>query len=280
MPRIKVTRCILALTVISLLGFLSLSLWMESSRRSKSDEDYINLLFKATLSPNFHHRSPSNNTTQTSSSSTGIGENIEKTKRKKMTLFSPEEVQEFWASFTTRRPWFMKNGEVRPDPANPSFHSLPLWPSEDPDSDRIINQLMYIPSNYKEAKSDGKLKKIFLFHGRSERSNLGLPLGRKQFLLDECPVNTCELTIDPQDIEEADAIYFKVNMMIDRSFINYAFLLLICLYKLLPLCLFRLPCTVPFFTEHYTPYKLFHRAVSFMLYGMISIRAKGEPRIK
>lgn len=219
MPRIKATRCILFVTIISLLGFLSLSLWMESSRRSKADNEYINQLFKSPTTHNFHHRYSSSNISQKSSlrserRANKSGENVFKTAPKKITLLTPEEVQEFWSSFTTFKPWFMKNGVVRPDTKNPVFHSLPLWPSEDPDIDRIINQLMYIPPDYEVISREGKLKKIFLFHGRSERASLGLPLGRKQFLLDKCPVNTCELTIDPQDIEEADAIYFKVNITV------------------------------------------------------------------
>lgn len=213
MPRIKVTRCIIVVTIISLLSFLSVSLWMDSSRRSKSEEEYINLLFKSPTLSNLHQSSNSNGLALRSErSSTGNQLDGESAQKKMITLMTPSQVEEFWSSsFTVRKPWFMKGGTVKPDPKNQVYQSLPLWPSQDPFSDRIINQLMYIPPDYEEIRRARKQKKIFLFHGRSERANLGLPLGRAKFLMDTCPVNTCELTIDPQDMESADAIFFKVS---------------------------------------------------------------------
>lgn len=213
MPRIKVTRCIIVVTIISLLSFLSVSLWMDSSRRSKSEEEYINLLFKSPSSSNLHHPSSYNGPAlRKERSSTGNQLNGESGQKKTITLMTPLQVQQFWSSsFSVSKPWFMKGGTLKPDPKNQVYQSLPLWPSQDPSSDRIINQLMYIPSDYEEIRRARKQKKIFLFHGRSERANLGLPLGRAKFLMDSCPVNTCELTIDPQDMESADAIFFKVS---------------------------------------------------------------------
>lgn len=214
MPRIKVTRCIIVVTIISLLSFLSVSLWMDSSRRSKSEEEYINLLFKSPTSSNLHHPS-SGPVSRNERSSMGNQLNGESEQKKVITSMTPSRVEEFWSSsFTVNKPWFMKGGTVKPDPKNEVYQSLPLWPSQDPSSDRIINQLMYIPSNYEEIRRARKKKKIFLFHGRSERANLGLPLGRAKFLMDKCPVNTCELTIDPQDMESADAIFFKVSFFL------------------------------------------------------------------
>lgn len=214
MPRIKVTRCIVVVTIISLLSFLSVSLWMDSSRRSKSEEEYINLLFKSPTLSNLRHPSSHNGPAlRNERSSTGnLKLDGESGQKKTITLMTPSQVEEFWSSsFTVNKPWFMKGGRVKPDPKNQVYQSLPLWPSQDPSSDRIMNQLMYIPSDYEEIRRARKRKKIFLFHGRSERANLGLPLGRAKFLMDACPVNTCELTIDPQDIESADAIFFKVS---------------------------------------------------------------------
>lgn len=220
MPRIKVTRCILVFTIISLLAFLSLSLWMDSSRRSKSDEEYINLLFK---SPTSSNHLPLNITQRSSNGRSpklkrsGENSNTKNTTPSQMTLLTPAEVQKFWSSFTSVKPWFMKDGQVRPDQNNLLYQSLPLWPDQDFETDRITNQLMYIPSNYNEMKDSGKLKKIFLFHGRSERATLGLPLGQAKFIMDKCPVNTCEITIDPLEMEDADAILFKVKNYFSRT---------------------------------------------------------------
>ncbi|OQR70562.1 fucosyltransferase-like [Tropilaelaps mercedesae] len=72
-----------------------------------------------------------------------------------------------------------------------------LWPHEDPDSDRIVEQLMFMPLN-----STGPLKKIFLHRDAWGR----LPLGQAVFLRDNCPVNRCTIT---DDAEEAHALLFK-----------------------------------------------------------------------
>jgi len=144
----------------------------------------------------------------------------------------------FWSSFPPGfQPWFLRsnhrNHEKTIHPDSPVIKEivrrflstkLAIWPDEDPSSDRIINQLMYIPEGYVPFKpgSGGKEKlekpgngtkrknkKIFLFYGRGGWSPEELPMGQDRFLLDKCPVNTCELTMDPSDAESADAVFFK-----------------------------------------------------------------------
>lgn len=72
------------------------------------------------------------------------------------------------------KPWFFKNGEYYPKPAKipkkrrgkkAHLQGSKLFPYQDPHSDRIINQLMYVPPNYEEIKSSGKLKTILLYNG-------------------------------------------------------------------------------------------------------------------
>lgn len=109
------------------------------------------------------------------------------------------------------RPWFMENGTLRPNGRDPLFTEMPIWPDEsDPNDDRIINQLMYVPPNYNPLtlEKEKKLKKILLYFDRGGWRDL--PLGRTKFLSDNCPVNTCSLTTSHKDIETADAIFFKV----------------------------------------------------------------------
>lgn len=107
--------------------------------------------------------------------------------------------------------WFMQSDGLRPEskPGN-IFSNLPIWPDEDPESDRIVNQLMYIPVGY-DAGQAVRNKKIYLFYDRSGWDGHDLPLGQQKFLRDSCPVNTCELTVDAADMESADAIFFKVS---------------------------------------------------------------------
>lgn len=96
------------------------------------------------------------------------------------------------------RPWFLssdKGVDINADP-------LRLWPDEDP-GDRIVNQLMYVP---KENITD-KVKTILLYFGRGGWSDL--PLGRRVFLRDKCPVNACSLTTHVGSAEKADAVFFK-----------------------------------------------------------------------
>lgn len=72
------------------------------------------------------------------------------------------------------KPWFFKNGEYYPKPAKipkkrrgkkAHLQGSKLFPYQDPHSDRIVNQLMYVPPNYEEIKSSGKLKTILLYNG-------------------------------------------------------------------------------------------------------------------
>lgn len=59
------------------------------------------------------------------------------------------------------RPWYMTDGERRPEPAKRSAENgrriAKLWPQEDPGSDRINNQLMYSPP---EPVDPAKPKKV------------------------------------------------------------------------------------------------------------------------
>lgn len=78
-----------------------------------------------------------------------------------------------------------------------------MFPSEDPNSDRIVEQLMYIPPDYNEKTAP--LKKILLY----SLSNWGLTAGRDTFLNAGCPVNKCTITSNRADAKDADAILYK-----------------------------------------------------------------------
>lgn len=61
------------------------------------------------------------------------------------------------------KPWFM-NGTDKPEFSSEGSR-LALWSEESPNSDRIVNQLMYVPINYTLIKRSKKLKKILLYFG-------------------------------------------------------------------------------------------------------------------
>ncbi|EDW79458.2 uncharacterized protein Dwil_GK20401 [Drosophila willistoni] len=113
----------------------------------------------------------------------------------------------------TAKPWFFRNGEYYPKPVKTystrkarKRHAPKLFPYQDPHSDRIVNQLMYVPHNYPEIKASGKLKTILLYNGLGPWN---VKKGREVFLRAKCPVDTCELTANRDLASTADMILYK-----------------------------------------------------------------------
>lgn len=106
-------------------------------------------------------------------------------------------------------PWYFKEGTVFPKPQK-SFafnffkkpRLFPYFPNKYEDNDRIVEQLMYVPSNYAEIKRSGKLKKI---HVNGGAAAFGVESGQAEFLRWKCPVDTCTLVND----RSADLVIFK-----------------------------------------------------------------------
>ena len=109
------------------------------------------------------------------------------------------------------RPWYMSGGTRRPLPAVKSPKSgrrmALLWPEEDPGSDRITNQLMFVPPSSSAGESNGqRLKKILMYYGLG--SWFHLKPGRDMFRKARCPVDTCTITLDQKQTADADAILY------------------------------------------------------------------------
>jgi len=109
------------------------------------------------------------------------------------------------------RPWYMSGGTLWPLPAakNPKCRRLMalLWPEEDSGSDRITNQLMFVPPSLSANESSSqKLKKILMYYGLG--SWFPLKPGRDMFREAPCPVDTCTLTLDKKQTTDADAIVY------------------------------------------------------------------------
>ena len=110
------------------------------------------------------------------------------------------------------RPWCMPGGIQFPFPATKSPKSgrrmALLWPEEDPGSDRITNQLVFVPPSYSAGDSIGqKLKKILFYYGLG--SWLQLKPDRDMFREARCPVDTCNITLDQNQTADADAIVYQ-----------------------------------------------------------------------
>ena len=109
------------------------------------------------------------------------------------------------------RPWYMSGGTRRPlpvakSPTSGSRMAL-IWPEEDPGSDRITNQLMFVPSSPSAGESNGqRLKKILFYYGLG--SWFLLKPGRNMFSDARCPVDTCAITLDQKETTDADAIVY------------------------------------------------------------------------
>jgi len=111
------------------------------------------------------------------------------------------------------RPWYMSGGTRWPLPAAKSRKSgrriAALWPHEDPGSDRITNQLMFIPPSPSAGESSvQRLKKILFYYGLG--SWFHLKPGRDMFREARCPVDACTITLDQKQTADVDAIlYYK-----------------------------------------------------------------------
>lgn len=107
-------------------------------------------------------------------------------------------------------PWFFINGTVFPKPQRIDSFSLrrrprllPLLPDKYEDNDRIVDQLMFVPNDYLEILTSGKLKKIHLVDGVGAWN---IEEGRSAFINSNCPVSTC--TIE-NDLNSAHLVIFK-----------------------------------------------------------------------
>lgn len=72
-------------------------------------------------------------------------------------------------STTNTKPWYFIGGKRCPAVVKISRKTkkriAKLLPAEDPWSDRITNQLMFVPQNYEQLKMNGEYKMILLFNG-------------------------------------------------------------------------------------------------------------------
>lgn len=190
MPRLKLTRVVFYLFLISFVCFIAFNVLVETNKRrliKKKDDLLPNEAIRRAL----------------------IGPQKEESVSDEDDTIS-YDLDSLIKSFK-KRPWFMSRGSIRPEAGTFPYHNLAIWPDEAPLEDRIVSQLMYIPRNYKKTSEKQKLKKILLYFGRGGWTANDLPTGQAKFLMDKCPVNTCEISLDPNDGEAADAIFFKVS---------------------------------------------------------------------
>jgi len=82
-----------------------------------------------------------------------------------------------------------------------------LSPEEEPGSDRITNQLMFVPPFPPGGESSGQRFKKMLFHYGLARW-FPLKLGKSMFRDAQCSVDTCTTTLGQKQTTDADAIFY------------------------------------------------------------------------
>ena len=117
----------------------------------------------------------------------------------------------------SHRPWYMKEGQIRPVHAKVNEETnereAKVLPLENVGEDRIPEQLMYVPpkgfvpENMED--SEAPLKKILLWNGLSSWG--GLRPGRGVFIKEQCPVSSCVITSNRIEGPKADLVVFKVK---------------------------------------------------------------------
>ncbi|RZF48276.1 hypothetical protein LSTR_LSTR006243 [Laodelphax striatellus] len=103
------------------------------------------------------------------------------------------------------KPWFMKNGTRWPTAAKIDLatgrRDAKVWPNEAPDSDRMINQFMFMPPDTGKPRPT---KKILMWHGLIPWE---YPKGDPE-PFKVCPVSNCMAVTNKAEAPEVDAILF------------------------------------------------------------------------
>lgn len=111
---------------------------------------------------------------------------------------------------TRPRPWYLENGTRYPEPATISkekgIRDAKLLPGEEPESDRIYNQMMFVPPNYNPSRRKQIMKTIYV-HPKYPWW-LKIKSDDSVFVNSKCPVDACRITDDQKERKNADLVIF------------------------------------------------------------------------
>lgn len=133
---------------------------------------------------------------------------------KQITLTNPKTQSEANLNFNLKPkalPYYFKGGTVYPQPAKLSKElgrrDAKLLPFEDPDSDRVENQMMFVPPNYAKIRKSNRTKSIVFYNGIEGLFDVNT---KATFFTDrKCLVTTCTLSEKAANAEDADLIIFS-----------------------------------------------------------------------
>lgn len=110
---------------------------------------------------------------------------------------------------SNEKSWYFKDGTRYPEPAviskKTGVRATALLPFEQPDSDRIINQLLFVPPNYDKTKS----KVILVPNGFPSWWDVKPGSG----VFEGCPVNACRATVNNDERGTADMVFFHEHFV-------------------------------------------------------------------
>ncbi|VVC29302.1 Fucosyltransferase, N-terminal,Glycosyl transferase family 10 [Cinara cedri] len=108
----------------------------------------------------------------------------------------------------SRLPWYFQDGTKVPNNIEPKHKTGPrtsrIWPEEQNNTDRIEEQLMFVPHNYQYENSP--MKKILI---NNSFNGCMINEGQTEFISNDCPVDRCFITKNILEAENMDAIIFN-----------------------------------------------------------------------
>lgn len=110
------------------------------------------------------------------------------------------------------RAWYLSNGTRYPEPAQTNeegLHNASLLPLEHTQSDRILNQLMFVPPNYNATHQMGQFKTILV-----PNMPHWWDIKEDDTIFADCPVKKCRITKINDESSVADLVFFHESYIL------------------------------------------------------------------
>ncbi|XP_050520643.1 glycoprotein 3-alpha-L-fucosyltransferase A-like isoform X2 [Daktulosphaira vitifoliae] len=105
---------------------------------------------------------------------------------------------------SNKHPWRLNKTIMEGRKTLNNYSRRLVWPEELSNGDRIMEQILFVPSNYN--RETAPIKKILLYNGIGYSWEIPR-LGQEEFI--DCPVSSCSMTTDKSLAPLVEAILFK-----------------------------------------------------------------------